>query len=474
MKMRQRKDQKDLQLHFVGIGGIGMSGIAEVFLNQGFKISGSDLNESETTRRLTSLGVKFYLGHSDQNVQGADVVVISSAVHSHNPEVLAARAGRIPVIRRAEMLAELMRGKVGIAIAGTHGKTTTTSMLSVVLTAAGWDPTLVIGGKVDALGGNAKLGKSQFVVAEADESDGSFLQLPATYAVITNIDNDHLDHYGSIEAIDRAFVDFVSNIPFYGLAAVCAEDPGIQRVLASFNKPLVTYGLSSSCDYYASRIRNEGLISRFEVSQRGAGILGEIELKIPGKHNVLNALGVVAVSLGIGLDFEAVKRGIAQFHGVKRRFEIRWQSASGDRVIVDDYGHHPTEIAATLSAARQYWPGRIKVVFQPHRYSRTLHCREGFKRAFDLADQVILTDIYAAGEAPIDGVNSPALAAEIRSHARKEIKVQSCGDLSSAEDTLLSDFSPGDLILCMGAGSITRLPGHLISRLESTGGSCGT
>ncbi len=463
--MRDRKDQRNLQLHFVGIGGIGMSGIAEVFLNQGFRVSGSDLADSETTRRLAELGVRFHVGHAGANISGADVVVVSSAVKSDNPEVLEARLRRVPVIRRAEMLAELMRGKVGVAVAGTHGKTTTTSMLSVVLSSAGWDPTLVIGGKVDSLGGNAKLGQGQFVVAEADESDGSFLQLPATYGIITNIDNDHLDYYGTVSAIDDAFSSFVSNLPFYGLAAVCLDDPGVARCLERFNKPFVTYGVDSDADYLARNIRMEGLVSRFEVHLSGKGRLGEIELHIPGRHNVLNALAVVALSLGMGLTFEEVARGLRQFKGVKRRFEIRWQDQARTQAIIDDYGHHPTEIAATLEAARQFWKGRIIVAFQPHRYTRTLHCKEGFLTAFAAADVVLLTDIYAAGEAPIEGLTSASLAAEILEASReggaRHQQVEHAGDLPATERRILALMQPGDLILCMGAGSITKLPAQL-------------
>ncbi|MFN7685663.1 MAG: UDP-N-acetylmuramate--L-alanine ligase [Oligoflexia bacterium] len=469
--MRERKERRDLQLHFVGIGGIGMSGIAEVFLNQGFRVSGSDQSDSDTTRRLARLGVRLHLGHARENISGADVVVVSSAVRPDNPEIIEAREKRIPVIRRAEMLAELMRGKVGVAVAGTHGKTTTTSMLATVLSSAGWDPTLVIGGRVDSLGGNAKLGKSQFVVAEADESDGSFLQLPATYAIITNIDNDHLDHYGSTAAIDQAFSAFVAHLPFYGLAAVCGEDPGVARIRDHFVKPAVTYGFSDRFDYWADRIQTSGLFSRFEVFQRDQGRLGQVELSIPGRHNILNALAVVAISVGMGLSFEEIARGLAQFKGVKRRFEIRWEDTVSRRVIVDDYGHHPTEIAATLAAARQYWPGRILVAFQPHRFSRTLNCLDGFRTAFDLADRVFLTDIYAAGEAPLDGVDSHWLAREVAHHSRTQVRIDAHGDLLETERAILSEFQSGDLLLCMGAGSITRLPGQLISRLGPLNGA---
>jgi UDP-N-acetylmuramate--alanine ligase len=445
------------------VGGIGMSGIAEVFLNQGFKVSGSDLNDSDTTRRLAQLGVEFFKGHQAANIPGADVVVISSAVSASNPEVIEARRLRIPVIKRAEMLAELMRGKVGVAVAGTHGKTTTTSMMAHVFSSAGLDPTLVIGGKVDALGGNAKLGQGQFVVAEADESDGSFLQLPATYGVITNIDNDHMDHYGSMGAIDDAFVSFVGNIPFYGLAAVCGDDPGVARCLERFGKPFVTYGFGEQCDYQVRDWTTSGLGSRFEVYSAKQGRLGEIELKIPGRHNVLNALSVVALSLGVGLTMQEIARGLAEFTGVKRRFEIRWQDQTTNRVIVDDYGHHPTEIAATLSAARQFWKGRIIVAFQPHRYTRTLHCRDGFLTAFDQADEVIVSEIYAAGEAPIAGISAEALVEDL---SRRRPHVSAGGDLAATEKKLLELLQPGDLVLCMGAGSITKLPAQLMSALQ--------
>lgn len=467
--MRARKDQRDLQLHFVGIGGIGMSGIAEVFLNQGFRVSGSDLADSETTRRLAHLGVVFHIGHHASNIKGADVVVVSSAVSPENPEVVAARAARIPVIRRAEMLAELMRGKVGVAVAGTHGKTTTTSMLSVVLSRSGWDPTLVIGGKVDSLGGNARLGRGEFVVAEADESDGSFLQLPATYGIITNIDNDHLDYYGTLAAIDDAFSSFVCNLPFYGLAAVCLDDPGVSRCLGRFNKPFVTYGIDSAADYRAVNLRTDGLSSIFEVCHAQHGSLGVIELRVPGRHNVLNALAVVALSLGMGLGFDQIAAGLREFKGVKRRFEIRWSHAADRQAIVDDYGHHPTEIAATLDAARQYWKGRIIVAFQPHRYTRTFHCRDGFLRAFAGADQLLLSDIYAAGEQPIDGLDSRILARDIRAASAANTCVEYTGDLLSTQKRILEIFKPGDLVLCMGAGSVTRLAGQLVVALDGGG-----
>lgn len=457
--------KEQMQLHFIGIGGIGMSGIAEVFLNQGHPVTGSDLAETDITRRLAGLGAKIALGHRPENVNGAKVVVISSAVKATNPEVVEARRLRIPIIPRAEMLGELMRGKLGVAVAGTHGKTTTTSMLATVLTHAKLDPTIVVGGKVDSLGGNAKLGQGRYVVAEADESDGSFLHLPASYAVVTNIDNDHLDHFGSVSAIEDAFVHFVTKLPFYGLAAVCGEDEGCRRIVDRLAKPFVTYGFSSRWDYYAAHIEGQGLGSMFRVFGRSGTVhreLGIIRLNVPGRHNVLNALAVIAIGIGMEISFETIAKGLTEFRGVKRRFEIRWQDEGSQQVVVDDYGHHPTEILATLEAARSFWPGRIITVFQPHRYSRTQHCREGFCQAFKNTDVLLITDIYAAGEEPIEGVNSESLVEEIRKNAGPRKEVVYVGDLDSAREAVLSRFSHGDLVLCMGAGSVTRLPDQLI------------
>ncbi len=464
--MTARKGRHEMNLHFIGIGGIGMSGIAQVFQNQGYRVSGSDIADSDTSRKLAQMGIEVHLGHRSENVRDADVVVVSSAVKADNPEVIEARRRRLPVIPRAEMLGELMRGKMGIAIAGTHGKTTTTSMMATVLTAAGWDPTMVIGGKVDSLGGNAKLGQGNYVVAEADESDGSFLHLPATYAVLTNIDNDHLDHYGSLKAIDDAFVEFVSQLPFYGLAAICADDPGSRRILSRLTKPFVTYGFSEEWDYSATGVKAEALASRFTVRSRRDGLLGEIVLHVPGRHNVLNALAVVAICLDLGMPFATISSGLSQYRGVKRRFEIRWRDDSSHRVIVDDYGHHPTEIEATLAAARQFWQGRVVAVFQPHRYSRTLHCRDGFLRAFHGADVVLLTDIYAAGEAPIEGVTSERLVEEMRRVALPGQQILHVGGLEGARDHVAKISSDGDLVLCLGAGTITRLPELLIQSMQ--------
>ncbi len=458
-------------LHFVGIGGIGMSGIAEVFLRQGYGVSGSDQTDSDSVRRLRGLGAKITLGHVAESVHGASVVVISSAVPSDNPEVTEARRLRIPVIPRAEMLGELMRGKTGIAVAGTHGKTTTTSLLSMVLVEAGLDPTLIIGGKVDLLGGNAKLGQGSLLVAEADESDGSFLTLPASFAVVTNIDNDHLDHYKSLQAIEDAFVSFVGKLPFYGLAAVCGEDPGVRRVLGRFSKPVQTYGFSDEWDLVARRIEPQGLGVRFEVHRRpGPGELhehlGDISLSVPGRHNVLNALATITIALRLGVPFEKITTGLKRYGGVKRRFEKRWEDVARRRLILDDYGHHPTEIAATLSAARTIWEGKITCIFQPHRYSRTLHCHDGFLSAFHHADRIILSDIYGAGEDPIEGVTSFQLAQDIRQVARPGQVIQYISDLDVIAETVAKDLGPNEMVICMGAGTITRLPEQMIRHLE--------
>lgn len=465
------RKNEETQIHFVGIGGIGMSGIAEVFLNQGYRVTGSDLVESDTTKRLAKLGARIKLGHQAENITGAHVVVISSAVRQDNPELREARRLRVPVIPRAEMLGELMRGKTGIAVAGSHGKTTTTSMLATVLTVAGLDPTIVIGGKVDSLGGNAKLGQGKYVVAEADESDGSFLHLPATYAVVTNIDNDHLDHYQNLSAVEDAFLSFVGKLPFYGKAAVCGEDRGIARCLERFSKPITTYGLSKFWDFYADHVQLSGLGSEFLVYGRTFvgqphEKLGTVRLNVPGNHNVLNALAAIAVGLELKVPFAKIAQGLNEFRGVDRRFQIRYKDDQRRRVIVDDYGHHPTEIMATLQAARNYWPGRIITVFQPHRYSRTLHCRDGFLAAFRNTDVLYMSDIYAAGEDPIPGVDAASLCADIAQAGASSQRIEHIGDLTEIQEKILREFQDGDLILCMGAGSITRLAEKLASQLE--------
>lgn len=456
------KKPQDTHLHFVGIGGIGMSGIAQVFANQGYRVTGSDLSESENTKRLSQSGAKVLLGHSAAHVQGADVVVISSAVSSSNPEVVEAKRLRIPVIPRAEMLGELMRGKIGLAVAGSHGKTTTTSMLGWILFSAGVDPTIVVGGRVKTFeGNNALWGRGAIVVAEADESDGSFLHLPATYGAITNIDSDHLDHFGTLDRLRDAFVDFVGNMPFYGVTAVCVDDPGVRACLARFTKPVVTYGLSDEAEVRAVDVRLDAGGSKFFVSRRnpglaGASVLGEVELHLPGQHNVLNALGALTLAERMGVSFPKIQAALKSFQGVRRRFDVRFRGQ--DHAVVDDYGHHPSEIRATLQAAKQFWPGRIVTVFQPHRYSRTALCFEEFKGAFEGSDLTLISDIYAAGEPPIEGITSASLAqAVVGAGARHS------GDLEATLQLTLSLLEPGDLVLCMGAGSITSLPDRIIA-----------
>ncbi|MBC7693459.1 MAG: UDP-N-acetylmuramate--L-alanine ligase [Methylotenera sp.] len=460
-------NKQQTQLHFVGIGGIGMSGIAEVLLNQGYQISGSDLAESEATRRLKSLGARIHLGHTAENIMGAHVVVISSAVKATNPEVMKARESRIPVIPRAEMLGELMRGKVGIAVAGTHGKTTTTSLLASVLMAAGLDPTIVIGGKVGALGSNAKLGQGQLVVAEADESDGSFLHLPATFGIVTNIDSDHLDHFGTLEAIEETFSEFIGQLPFYGLAAVCGDDEGVRRCLSRFHKPFLTYGFSDYNDYFAKAVTSvpgNEMHSRFEVHSRNEGLLGSIEIQVPGRHNILNALAAIVIARRLEIPFSKIAQGLRDFSGVKRRFDIRWKNESLQQIIVDDYGHHPTEVLATLAAARSFWKGRIITIFQPHRYSRTQNSYAEFLKCFKDTDLLYLADIYAAGEEPIAGVSSEILARDIMISAGKSVLY--VGPLQGARDAVVKDFRKGDLVLCLGAGTITKLPDLLVEAIE--------
>src|SRR5512138_834415 len=408
------------KIHFVGIGGIGMSGIAEVLLNLGYKVSGSDLRASDTTERLAALGGEIHLGHAAENLTNVDVVVTSTAVQEDNPEVQEARQLVIPVIPRAEMLAELMRMKYGIAIAGTHGKTTTTSMVATVLTHAGIDPTIVIGGKLNTLGTNAKLGQGKFLVAEADESDGSFLKLSPTIAVVTNIDADHLDFYsGGIEQIKDTFVDFINKIPFYGLAVLCLEDRNIAEILPRVKKRFVTYGLTSQADIRATHVKLDGFCTSFVAHYKGYR-MGEVTFRMPGAHNVLNALACIAVAMELDVPFSLIQEGFARFGGVGRRFQVKGEE--NGIMIVDDYGHHPAEIRATLAAAKNGWPERrLVVAFQPHRYTRTKELFSEFVTCFYDADILVLTEIYAASEKPIPGVTAEKLAATIRQHGQKEV-----------------------------------------------------
>lgn len=450
-------------IHFVGIGGIGMSGIAEVLLNLGYGVRGSDMKSSETTQRLESLGGDVRIGHDESNVDGVDVVVVSSAVKSDNAEVRAARRAKIPVIRRAEMLAELMRLKYGIAIGGTHGKTTTTSLVATMLTHAQLDPTVVVGGKVNKLGSTAKLGQGPYLVAEADESDGSFLHLSPTIAVITNIDPEHLDHYvGGIDEIRDTFVSFVNRIPFYGLAVLCIDHPEVQAILPRVEKRYVTYGLSPQADIMATNVRFEGPKTTFDIVVEQE-VRGTVTLSMLGRHNVENALAAVAIARELGVPYAAIIEALEDFDGVERRFTVR--GVVDDVMVVDDYGHHPAEVRATLAGARAAYPGRrIVVAFQPHRYSRTKNLLDDFATAFNDADVVRFTPIYAAGEAPIEGVSTAALVDVVANHGHRDVR--EVDDVDAAVAAVVEEARAGDLIINFGAGDIGRAGRLVVSALE--------
>jgi UDP-N-acetylmuramate--alanine ligase len=451
--------QRHQRIHFVGIGGIGMSGIAEVLINLGHQVSGSDLKESGTTRRLASLGARISLGHHPDQVEGADVVVVSSAVKEDNPEVIGARERLIPVIPRAEMLAELMRLKYGVAVAGTHGKTTCTSLVATLLAAGGLDPTVVVGGKLAALGSNARLGSGEFLVAEADESDGSFTRLSPVVVVVTNVDREHMEHYGSDQALDEAFVEFMNKVPFYGAAILCLDDPRLAGLIPRVNKRTVTYGLSSQADLQARDLRPAGLGCRFALYARGQAA-GEVELPLPGRHNVQNALAALAVARELGMDLEAAARALGEFAGVGRRFEAKGETPGG-ALVIDDYGHHPSEIKATLSAARECWPDkRLVVVFQPHRYSRSRDLFDEFTTAFYGADELLVLDIYAAGEPRDPAVSAEAMAGAIRDHGHRSVEY--VGGRKDAAAKLAKMLRAGDVLLTMGAGDVWRLGEEMI------------
>jgi UDP-N-acetylmuramate--alanine ligase len=452
-------------LHFVGIGGVGMSGIAEVLLNMGYRVTGSDARRGETVERLERLGAKVFIGHAASHTEGAHVVVCSSAVARDNVEVQAARLRGVPVIPRAEMLAELMRLKYGIAIAGTHGKTTTTSLVAAVLAAGGFDPTVVVGGRVHGLGTNARLGQGEFLVAEADESDGSFLKLSPTIAVVTTIDAEHLDHYGDLDAIRAAFLAFVNKVPFYGAVVLCLDQPNIQQMIPAVEKRVITYGLEASADLTARRLEFAGTTARFEVVQRGRA-LGTAALQVPGRHNVLNALASVAVGLDLDMSFDAIQRALADFTGVQRRFQVRGEARGV--LVVDDYGHHPAEIRATLAAAKAGYDRRVITVFQPHRYSRTQHLRQEFLTAFNQSDVLLVMDIYAAGEAPIPGVHARDLAEGIAAHGHREVHYLN-GDRAAIVDFLCESTRSGDLVLTLGAGDVGALGAEVLARLGGPG-----
>ncbi len=453
---------KPQRLHFTGIGGIGMSGIAEILLNLGYTISGSDVKLTPVTERLVSLGATVHEGHSASHIAGAKALVVTSAVNESNPELIEARRLGIPVIPRGELLAELMRLKFGIAIAGSHGKTSTTSMTATMLAHAGLDPTVVVGGRVSTLGGsNARMGKSDFLVVESDESDGSFLKLAPIIAVVTNIDREHLDHYHSIEEIRRCFTEFVNKVPFYGCAILCLDDENVQQVLPGVKRRTVTYGVSSQADLHLTHIDLGHMSSRFRLAFRGED-LGEFTLKVPGMHNVLNATAAVAVARELEVPTEKIREGIAEYRGVDRRFQLRGEAAGV--TIIDDYGHHPTEVRATLAAARLCQFKRVHVIFQPHRYTRTQHLMDDFARSFHQADTVHLLDIYAASEAPIEGVSSAALADRLRAFGHREAHL--AGTLDNAVEMVLAQVQPGDAVVTLGAGNVWQAGDKLLARLR--------
>jgi UDP-N-acetylmuramate--alanine ligase len=473
------------RIHFVGIGGIGMSGIAEVLLNLGYRVSGSDLKHSSVTEHLKSLGATVFEGHRAENIAGADVVVASSAVTSTNPEVAEAAKSHIPVIQRAEMLAELMRLKYGIAVAGMHGKTTTTSMVAAVLASGGLDPTVVVGGRVDAMGSNARLGRSQYLVAEADESDRSFLKLSPILSVVTNIDREHMDCYRNMQDVKSTFLEFMDRVPFYGMVVLCNDDPLLRRLFPKIRRRMVTYGTRKDSDFLI-RIANESAsldrareravpVNRFHVRYRGRD-LGEFRLRVPGLHNVLNATAAIAVGIGLDIPADHIREALEAFRGVDRRFQLRGES--GGIAIVDDYGHHPTEIKATLAAARQCGYRKIHVIFQPHRYSRTRDLMDEFTTAFSDADSLFVMDIYPASEQPIEGITGEALAQRIAGKSgdgadEEGGKVRYVSSFEEAVSAATAIAQPCDMILTLGAGSVSQLGPMLLERIQATQAAVG-
>jgi UDP-N-acetylmuramate--alanine ligase len=453
------------RIHFVGIGGIGMSGIAEVLLNLGYQISGSDLRNSAVTQRLAALGATVFEGHAATNIHGADVVVTSSAIAVENPEVSEARRLHIPVIQRAEMLAELMRLKYGIAIAGMHGKTTTTSMVASVLAAGGLDPTVVVGGRVDAMGSNARLGKSQYLVAEADESDRSFLKLSPILSVVTNIDREHMDCYRDMRDVRRTFLEFMERVPFYGMVVGCNDDAALRRLLPRVHRRVTTYGTSAGSDFLiqpgsVSAAGEHSPIVRFQISYKEK-ILGEVTLHVPGAHNVLNATAAIAVGTALDIPVDQIRSGLDSFRGVDRRFQLKGNAAGVG--VIDDYGHHPTEIRATLAAARQCGFRRVHVIFQPHRFSRTRDLMDEFATAFTDADTLCLLDIYPASEKPIEGITAQALASRIIK-AGKPV-VEYAPSFSDAVASVAAQVQAGDMVLTLGAGSVSQLGPMILQKL---------
>jgi UDP-N-acetylmuramate--alanine ligase len=455
---------KAKHIHFVGIGGIGMSGIAELLLNLGYEVSGSDIQDSPVTARLARLGGKIFHGHKEENIGEADVVVYSSAVASDNPEITEARERYIPVIPRAEMLAELMRLKYGVAVAGAHGKTTTTSMIASILTCGDLDPTVVIGGRLDIWGGsNAKLGQGDILVAETDESDGSFMALSPTIAVVTNVDYEHMDYYGHMDAIREAFINFINKIPFYGLAIICLDNEEIQGIIPHLRKRYITYGTNSQADLRATNIERDRLGVSFEVLYQNDS-LGRVQVGIPGNHNVLNALAAIAVGQELDVKTGDIKEGLKTLGGLARRFQVRGEK--GGILLVDDYGHHPTEITAVLETAKECWPDkRLVVVFQPHRYSRTKALYDRFAICFNQADLLIVAPIYPAGERLIEGVDAEWLCQGIKEHGHREVNL--CHHQDEILKVLLGLIKPGDLVITLGAGDIYHVGEELLKKMAA-------
>ena len=452
---------KTKHIHFVGIGGVGISGIAEVLLNQGFRVSGSDLKQSEVTDRLASLRADIYVGHSATNMEGADVLVVSSAVPSSNAEVVSARERKIPVISRIEMLAELMRMKYSIAVAGTHGKTTTTAMAASVLEHGGLDPTVVDGGIITGLGSNIRLGSGDFMVVEADEAYGSIHKVAPTIAIVTNIDNDHLDYYHTMDEIKGAFLDFINRVPFYGVAVLCLDEENIQELVPKIEKRFTTYGVETGADLTANEIQVDGTGTSYSVNRNGQ-TLGKIRIKLPGRHNVANSLAAVTVGLELDIPFQSIAEALEAFPGVNHRFELLGDV--NDILVVDDYGHHPTEIKATLRAARETYHRRVIAIFQPHRYTRVSLLADDFARCFYQADLLLVTEIYSALEAPIEGASGESLAVAIRDHGHKNVTY--IPDKEKIADAVCKMIQPGDLVITLGAGDIWKVGKEIVERLD--------
>jgi UDP-N-acetylmuramate--alanine ligase len=453
---------KTKHIHFVGIGGVSMSGIAEVLMNQGFHISGSDVRQSDTTDRLASLGADVYIGHSQTNIEGADVLVVTSAVPPSNAEVLAAKEKKIPVIARVEMLAELMRMKYSIAIAGTHGKTTTTAMVAAVLEYGGLDPTVADGGIITSLGSNIRLGGSEFMVVEADEAYGSINQISPTIAVVTTIDNDHLDYYHNMDAVKKAFLGFINRVPFYGVAILCLDEENIQNLVPKIEKRFITYGIDTKADFTATEIQVNGTGSAYTASRNGQ-VLGKIQITLPGRHNVANSLAAVAAGIELDIPVETIVKALEAFPGVRHRFDLLGKV--NDILVIDDYGHHPTEIKATLKAARETYNKRIVAIFQPHRFTRASLLADDFARCFYQADVLVVTEIYSALEDPIEGISGEILSNAIRDYGHKNVVY--IHNKEEIADAVCSMIQPGDLVITLGAGDIWRTGKEIVEKLKT-------